>query len=567
MKKILQEVSLVFFSFLLLTLFSCHGKNQNPANETINAINLKRGEVVLCGPPDEQFGSVQFETSCSEKVKKDFNLAIALLHSFEYDEAEKVFAKIIYEEPGCAMAYWGVAMSNYHQVWPSPPTQAELVKGVKAISIAQSLTSKSKRESAYIDAIALFYKDWNKVDHHTRCLNFEKAMEKIYRQYSNDKEAAIFYALSLDGAADPADKSYSNQRKAGAILTALYPGEPNHPGIVHYIIHSYDYPELAALALPAARKYASIAPSSAHAQHMPSHIFTRLGLWDECINSNLISTSSAKCYAESSGIKGHWDEELHGMDYLVYAYLQKGENNLAKEQCDYLKTIQEVYPVSFKDAYAFASIPSRYLLENKMWKEAAGLKIHPENFPWENFPWQEAIIHFTRLLGSVHLGHIDSAMAELNSLNRIYDTLTQQKDSYKANQVQIQIKTSKAWIAFKEGKNNEALALMNLAADMEDKTEKSPVTPGEVLPAMELLGDMYLQMNKYDQALEAYEADLKKHPNRFNGVYCAGLAAERSGNFEKANTYYRQLTGIANSNESNRPELETARLFLKKQKY
>lgn len=566
MKKLLQAVHLVFFSLSLFTLLSCNGKNNAPSNDAINAINLKRGEIVSCGLPDKQFGSVEFETSCSEKVKKDFNLAVALLHSFEYDEAEKVFAKIIDEEPECAMAYWGVDMCNYHQVWPSPPTPAELEKGNKAISIAQSLTQKSKRETDYINAIALFYKDWNTIDHRTRSMNFAKAMEKIYKEYPNDKEAAIFYALSLDGAADPADKSLSNQRKAGAILSALYPNEPNHPGIVHYIIHSYDYPELAALALPAARKYASIAPSSAHAQHMPSHIYTRLGLWDECINSNLASTSSARCYAETAGIKGHWDDELHAMDYLVYAYLQKGDNKLAKEQCEYLKTILEVYPVSFKDAYAFAAIPARYLLENKIWKEAASLKIHPVNFPWEKFPWEKAIIHFTRLLGSVHIGHIDSAMAELKNLNTIYDTLTEQKDSYKANQVKIQIKTAEAWILFKQGKNNEALKFMNTAVDMEDKTEKSPVTPGEVLPAVELLGDMLLQMNKSDKALEAYKADLKKHPNRFNGLYGGGLAAEKSNDLEKANFYYQQLTAIANSTNSNRPELEAAKLFLKKQK-
>jgi hypothetical protein len=576
MKKTLQEVPLVFSSFFLLTLASCHGKNKTPANETIDAINLKRGEVVLCGPPDKQFGSVEFETSCSGKVKKDFNLAISLLHSFEYDEAEKVFAKIIDEEPECAMAYWGVDMCNYHQVWPSPPTPAELEKGNKAISIAQALTQKSKRETDYINAITLFYKDWKTIDHRTRSMNFAKAMEKIYKEYPNDKEAAIFYALSLDGAADPADKSLSNQRKAGAILTALYPNEPNHPGIVHYIIHSYDYPELAALALPAARKYASIAPSSAHAQHMPSHIYTRLGLWDECINSNLASISSAKCYAENAGIKGHWDDELHAMDYLVYAYLQKGENNLAKQQCDYLKTISEVYPVNFKEAYAFAAIPARYVLENKIWKDASSLKIHPANFPWEKFPWQKAIIHFTRLLGAIHVGNIDSALVELKNLNTIYDTLTEQKDSYKANQVQIQIKTSEAWVQFKKarpddpvgrGKNIEALKLMNVAVNMEDNTEKSPVTPGEVIPARELLGDMLIQMNKPDKALEAYEADLKKHPNRFNGLYGAALAAERSNNFKKANYYYQQLADIANSTDSNRPELEAARLFLKKQKH
>ena len=562
MKKILQETQHVFFSLFLLILFSCKAKNKIPADELINAINLKRGEIFSCGPPDKEFGLVNFETSCSGKEKKDFNLAVALLHSFEYDEAEKVFAKVIDSAPQCAMAYWGVAMCNNHALW-SPPSEAELKKGADAIAIAQSLTKKTKRESDYIEALALFYKDWDKLDHHTRSIYFEKAMEKTYKENQNDKEAAIFYALALDAAADPADKSFSNQKKAGAILTALYPGEPNHPGIVHYIIHTYDYPELAALALPAARKYASIAPSSAHAQHMPSHIYTRLGLWDESINSNLASISSARCYAENAGIKGHWDDELHALDYLVYAYLQKGENNLAKEQCDYLKTIDEVYPLSFKDAYAFAAIPARYVLENKLWKDAAILAIHPLNFPWEKFPWEKAIVHFTRLLGFVHIGHIDSARTELKNLNTIYDTLMNQKDLYKANQVQIQIQTSEAWILFKEGKNNEALKLMNVATDMEDKTEKHPVTPGEVIPAIELLGDMLMQMNKPAKALEAYEADLKKHPNRFNGLYGAGLAGERANNIEKAKYYYQQLMAIANSTNSNRPELEAARMFLR----
>ncbi len=360
----------------------------------------------------------------------------------------------------------------------------------KAIAIAQSVTTKSKKESGYIEAMALFYKDYHKIDHRTRSISFEKAMEKMYSDAPGDKELAVLYALSLDGAADPADKSFANQRKAGAILTALYPGEPNHPGIVHYIIHSYDYPELAALALPAARKYASIAPSSAHAQHMPSHIFTRLGLWDECIQSNLVSTSAARCYAENAAIKGHWDEELHGMDYLVYAYLQKGDNNMAKQQCDYLDTIDTVFPVNFKDAYAFAAIPARYFLENKMWKEAAGLQFHPAGFPWQKFPWQKAIVHFARVLGFVHTDHTDSAVAELNELKIIHDTLLQQKDVYKANQVAIQVKTAEAWIAFKKGNKDAALQMMQLAANMEDNTEKSPVTPGEVIPAMELLGDM-----------------------------------------------------------------------------
>lgn len=565
MKKILGATEIFVFSLLWLIIIYCNRKNKDSTSKAIDEIGLKRGEVISCGPPDKEFGLVGFETSCSQKVKKDFNLAMALLHSFEYDEAEKVFAKIIDEEPECAMAYWGVSMSNYHPLWDMP-TQPALEKGAKAIAVAQSIKQKSKIETDYIDAIAFFYKDWNTSDHRTRSMNYMKAMENMYAAHPNNKEAAIFYALTLVATADLSDKSYANQKKAGNILTALYPEEPNHPGIIHYIIHAYDYPGLATLALPASRKYASIAPSSAHAQHMPSHIFMRLGFWDESIQSDLASTSSAKCYAESAGIKGHWDEELHGMDYLVYAYLQKAENKLAKQQYDYLKTIYEVYPVNFKDAYAFAAIPSRYLLENKMWKDAATLEVHPANFPWKKFPWQKAIFHFTRLLGSVHTGNPDSAKAELHHLKTIYDTLMKQKDPYKANQVMIQINTGEAWIQFKEGKKNEAVKLMTLAADMEDKTEKHPVTPCEVLPARELLGDMFLQMNKPKEALAAYEADLKKQPNRFNGLYGAGLAAEKMNDVVKAAYYYHQLVAIGNSTEASRPELEEARLFLKNQK-
>src|SRR5450755_4410266 len=470
MRKPIEKKILIFL--ILLLLISCKMKNKNISAEDINAINLKRGDIVLCGPSDNQFGAVEFDVACSDKVKNDFNLAMALLHSFEYDEAEKVFAKIIDEEPGCAMAYWGVAMCNYHPLW-APPTESELKKGAKAIELARSLSQTPPRESGYIEAIAMIYKETDKFNIHTRSINFKNAMGMMYKNYPQDKEAAIFYALSLDAASDPADKSFADQRKAGAILNAIYLDEPNHPGIVHYIIHTYDYPELAELALPSARKYASIAPASPHAQHMPSHIFTRLGLWDESIRSNLISISSAKCYAENAGIKGHWDEELHGMDYLVYAYLQKADDSLAKEQWDYLKTIHEVYPVNFKVAYSFAAIPARYLLENKLWKDAAILEIHPTVFPWEKFPWQMSNIYFTRILGFVHTGNIVSARGELKKLKLLYDALAKENDIYKANQVGIQIKTSDAWVRFKEGKNKMALELMNSAADMEDATEKN----------------------------------------------------------------------------------------------
>ncbi|GAB4056102.1 hypothetical protein GCM10028810_71000 [Spirosoma litoris] len=502
-----------------------------------------------------QLGSAEFKTSCSPSTQKDFDLAINLLHSFEYDEAEKSFAKVIDQDPQCAMGYWGIAMANFHPLW-TPPTEAELQKGSKAIQIAKSLET-SAREADYLEAIGAFYQNWETVDHPTRCLHFEKGMEKVYKNYSEDKEAAIFYALALDAAVKPDDQSFQKQKKAGQILQALYPGQPNHPGIVHYLIHTYDYPELAQLGLPAARKYASVAPSSAHALHMPSHIFTRLGFWDECIQSNLASVNAAQCYAKAARIKGHWDEELHGLDYLVYAYLQKGDTSSAKKQWDYLKTMTEVHPANFKVAYAFAAIPARYVLENKQWAEAATLQVTPVDFPWKNFPWQAAIIHFTRSLGASHIGNLQAAQAELNQLVAIQQRLVEMKDDYKANQVAIQIHAAEAWVQLKEGKSAQALQLMQQAADMEDKMPKHPVTPGEVLPARELLGDMLLQLGKPADALTAYELDLQKHPKRLNALHGAGLAAQTLGDSQKAKGYFSQLATLP----STRTEVRQSQQF------
>jgi hypothetical protein len=550
-------------SFLLsAVLISCQSRNQSPSKEIIGQLNLKRGKAISCGPQDAQFGSVDFEMTCNKKAKKDFNFAIELLHSFEYDEAEKAFAKVIDENPECSLAYWGIAMCNFHPLW-NPPTEDELQKGAKAIAIANSINTKSAREAGYINAIGLFYKDWDKIDHHSRCIYFEKAMEQLYIKYPDDHEAAIFYTLALDAAADPTDKTYANQKKAGAILHALYKVEPNHPGIIHYIIHTNDYPGLAILALPAARKYAAVAPSSAHALHMPSHIFTRLGLWDEAINSNLKSVAASQCYAESAHIPGHWDEEFHGMDYLVYAYLQKGNNILAKEQVTYLNSIKEVYPVNFKVAYAFAAIPARYLLENRKWKEAAALQIQYVNFPWKEFPWQEAIIHFTRLLGNAHIGNTDAARSELSKLYQLRDTLARRKDFYKSKGVEIQIKAGEAWMQFESANKTSALNMMKLAAGMEDSTEKHPVTPGEVLPARELLADMLLQAKQDKEALSAYEAVLNRSPGRFNSLYGAGVAAEKCGNKQKAVFYFKQLSAITDTANSDRPEIASIKSFLK----
>lgn len=506
-------------SYLIIAfaaLAACNTAN-NPSAELIQSINLKKGNLIWCGPEMANFGSANFELSAKPEVKKEFNQAVAILHSFEYNEAEKALANIIEKDPSCAMAYWGVAMSNFHPLW-EPPKEDELKKGARAVEIAAKISHKTERESDYINSMATFYKDWKTVDHKTRCKNYEKAMEEIYKKYPDDSEAGIFYALALNTTADPTDKTYANQKKAGEILNRVSAKYPDHPGIIHYIIHNYDNPDLAGMALAAARRYASVAPASAHAQHMPSHIFIRLGLWDEAVNSNIASINSARCYSEKASLAGNFDEELHGLDYLMYAYLQKGDNMHAKEQLDYIHSIRKVSAENLKVAYAFAAIPARYVLENKNWKEASQLRLFPENFPWDKFPWQKAIVVYTRMLGKIHINDLKGAGMELTELKMLRGKLLEQKDQYNAKQLDVQIATCEAWLALKDGDKVKAEELMTQAADMEDGTMKHPVTPGEVLPARELLADMYMEMGKPDKALIAYETDLDRHPGRLNGM-------------------------------------------------
>ena len=553
----------LFFFITLAVIFidlSCKSKNDDPIVQSLS--DLKRGEIISCSPQGgEVYGTVTFPATVPENLQAEFNSAIALLHSFEYDESEKMFVKIIDQDPGVAIAYWGIAMANFHPLW-APPSKAELKKGAEAIRIAKSLKNQTKRESDYIHALSAFYDNDGQFDHRTRVLNFEKRMEAIYTSYPDDKEAAVFYALALNAAADPMDKAYTRQKKAVNILQPIFDNQPLHPGIAHYIIHNCDNPELAPMALPAARKYASIAPSSAHAQHMPSHIFTRLGLWEESVSSNLVSAYSAKCYAEKARLDGHWDEELHAMDYLVYSYLQRGDDDSAKIQVDYLKSINKVYPLNFKTAYAFSSIPARYMLERKQWKEAAAYRLHPVAYPWEKFSWQKSIYHFTRLLGAVHTENLQAANHELEQLRNMHAALLNEKEKQReVIQVDIQIKTGEAWIEFKNKNSLKAVEIMTKAADMEDAMEKHPVTPGEVIPARELLAEMLLQLNKADLALKAFEQDLKIHPNRFNALYGAGLAARQAGDVEKSKFYFSQLIQVADS-ETRREELKKAKRYL-----
>ena len=540
----------------IISLSNC--KNKPKPNPELASAGLVRGDLLLCG--DGQFGEVSFSLSCDYEVRDAFDLAVSLLHSFEYAEAEKAFAKVIDVDPECAMAYWGVAMSIYHALWKAPNPE-ELAKGSRILKLAEPLP-KTVKEQEYLNAIGSYFKDWEKIDHKTRALKMEKNMESIYKTYPDDTEAAIFYALALKSTADPEDKNHTNERKAGKILEDIFPDQPNHPGIAHYIIHNYDNPELAPMALTTARRYADIAPNSAHAQHMPSHIFTRLGLWDESINSNLRSADAARCYADASGMEGHWTSEIHALDYLLYAYLQQGNTAKTKELYEYISGIKVVWGNNASLAYPFAANPARMVLENKDWEQAAILPIPSVALSWEKYPWEKSILHFTRALGSAHLGDIISAEKELATLQSLHEDLVKLEDDYKADQVMIQVKATQAWIEFARGNHEKALQFMRESAILEDNTEKHPVTPGEVIPARELLGDLLLALDNPREALAAYEMALKNSPNRFNGLYGAAIAAKTLGDTQKARQYFELLVQATGSSLSDRPEVEEAKTFI-----
>jgi tetratricopeptide (TPR) repeat protein len=550
------------------------------SHSQINIVLVIVFEVVLCfsmaKPQEKQqhdhqhdglekLGRVNFPVSCSGAAAEQFARAVAWLHSFGYEEAEKEFAAVSIADPKCGMAYWGIAMSNYHPIW-APPTPTELKKGVAAVALAKSVAAPTQRERDYIAAIEVFYKDSDKLDHRTRALAYGEAMERLSREYPKDREAAVFYALTLISKGMLLkDKSYANEKRAAEILNGVLAVEPEHPGVAHYLIHSFDYPQLAKLALPAARSYAKIAPASPHALHMPSHIFTRLGLWQDSIQSNLSSAASAKAYAARAHLAGAYDQQLHAMDYLVYAYLQGGQDKEAWGVVDELSRIDKVEPESFAAAYAFSAIPARYLLERHRWEEASELAVAPTAFPWDRFRWAEAHIYFARALGSARSGNIESAQESINKLTEIEQSLPKIEGGYDwGRQVEIQRSVATAWLAHASGKRDESLQLLRKAAEIEDSTDKHPVTPGAILPAREQLGDLLLEIGQAPQALIEFEAALRETPNRFNGLYGAARAAELSGDRKKAADYYGQLIKLCEKEDGNRPEVGKAKAFLAK---
>ena len=553
---------LIFVFGILLCFSSCNNKKSNSSQSPIFAnIELNRGDLLLCGDPN--FGEVSFSLSCSYELRETFNLGLTLIHSFEYAEAEKAFVSILDQDPECLMAYWGTAMSILNHPLSFKQNPKSLKRGEELLKIAKKLIPNNEREKDYIDAVSIYFKDWQNLDTQTRKLNYESKMEELHVKYPDDVETAVFYSLSVLATADLNDKTYSKQKKSGKILEKLFEKYPNHPGIAHYIIHNYDSPELAHMALTTARKYAIIAPSSAHAQHMPSHIFTRLGLWNESIKSNIDSADSAVCYAESVNPNANWVSEIHALDYLVYAYLQLGDNVKAQSEMDKMQEIKEVFPSDhFASAYALIAVPSRLAIENKNWELATQLELPKTKLDWDKAHWPKAMLHFSRALGYSNIGNSSAAENELKSLIILRDKLTKAKNTYESGQVTIQIEAVRGWIEYSKGNSKKAIEYMKLASNLESKTSKAAVTPGEIIPADELLADLYLALNKPKQALEAYKINLEGHPFRFNGIYGAAKAAVKLNDIKLAVYYFDQLVKLSAKTNSSRPEISEAKDYL-----
>lgn len=501
---------------------------------------------------EKELGSVNFANSCSKSVQSDFQRAVALLHSFQYEQTREAFTDISKLDPQCAMAQWGVAMSHYHGLWHNGDINAGRAAIHKAQDKAAHNSSTTARERAYIAALSEFYKE-DGGDEYAHSLAYEQKMAALQTAYPLDTEAAIFHALALDVTAPKTDKTFSNQCKCGEILEPIFAKEPNHPGVAHYIIHCYDNPVLAEKGLGAARKYAAIAPASAHANHMPSHLFTRVGSWEESIHSNLRSAELA-ADAETTSQNGEArDQRLHAMDYLEYAYLQRGQVSDAKKVLDEMNSLPlpSDTALTLTGDYATAAIPARYTIELGKWEDAARLRPVVGSVPWA-----QAITWMAVGIGAARSNDLTRAATAEHSLAALRDA-AQPKSDYWSKQIEIQRREVAAWIAQASGKPEDGVTAMRSATELEESMDKDAVTPGAVVPARELLAQMLLLQNRPQDSLREYETVLKTAPNRFNALWGAGSAAESAGNSSAASTYFRKLIEIGIGRE--RPELETAR--------
>jgi hypothetical protein len=511
--------------------------------------------VGVCPPPafaqenaDQQLGTVHFATSCNETAQRRFDRAMRYQHSFWYRASREIFEETFKADPQCGIAYWGIALGlldNPH----NPPPAPNLPLGLAAVQQAKAVGAKTQRERDYIDAIALMYVDYDKTTHASRVQSYLKAMEALAARYPDDDEAQIFYAITLNVAASPADKTYANQLKGAAILEPIFKRQPRHPGIAHYLIHLYDSPALAAKGIDAAERYAKIAPAAPHAQHMPSHIFTRVGLWNESITSNIASVKAAK--SDKAG-----PDQLHGQDYMVYAYLQLAQDGKARAVLDDMASAT-INPDAFGSAFAAAASPARFMVERGDWTGAAALEVRPVKFPHVM-----AMSYFARALGAARSGHAEAATAEIAKLTELRDKLAEAKDAYWSQIVDIERQVAVAWQLYAQGKREEALSAMGAAADAEDRTDKHPVTPGPLAPARELYGAMLLDAGMAKEALAAFAATMTKEPNRFNGIAGAAKAAQALGDTATAKADYQKLVALASAADADRPALAEAKAFL-----
>jgi hypothetical protein len=499
----------------------------------------------------DRIGQVRFPISCSAAVQKPFERAVALLHSFWYLEAAKAFTAVTQADPDCAIAYWGLAMASWTQIW-SPPPPAALKRGWEAVEKARAAGAKTARERDFVAAAEAFFKDADTRDHRTRALAYGAAMEQMAQKYPGDREVMAFYALSLQATADPKDKTYAAQKRSAEIAEKIFAAEPDHPGAAHYMIHGYDYPSLASQGLPAARRYAQFAPAVPHALHMPSHIYVLLGMWPETVQGNVVAAAAEKD-------RGNPDDRMHALDYLVYGYLQQAQDGEAKKIVDEARALMADLAARAYDSgrptahFAMAAIEARWAMERGKWAEAAAIDPRPNRFPHT-----EAMIYFARGVGAARSGNAAGARAATEKLAALKDAM---KDPYWAEQIEIQRRAAAAWTARAEGKADDGFALMRAAVELEAATEKHNITPGPIVTARELLADMLVEAGQPAAAVQGYEASLRVAPNRFKSLYGVARAAERAGDRAKAKEYYGKLLTTAAAADTPRTELQEARAF------
>jgi hypothetical protein len=506
---------------------------------------------------EEKFGEVNFPISCSASAQTQFNRAVAMLHSFFFPETAKAFTALAQQEPSCAMAYWGIAISQR----PNPlvsPFPAELMdKGWRAIEAGRAVVAKTEREKDWIEALAVFFKDHDKLDLRKRTLAYEAAMAQLAERYPDDAEAAIFYALALNEAVDLNDKTYARQFKAAAILQAIEAKQPNHPGIAHYIIHSFDFAPICRQGLPAAQRYAELAPAAPHALHMPSHTFSMLGMWRESIAANVRTVASGKDYAARHNLEGVYPVDPHAYDFMQYAYLQLGEDGNAKKLMEEVAAIKKVFSPRLTTDTALAAVPARYMLERQDWRGAAGLSVPA----LVTAPQAKAITYFARAFGAARAGDFAAAQVDVDRLKEVSASLVNAGDTYWSRQVDVQILAAQAWLAHGRGSKADSLKLMRTAADREDSSEKHVAMENRLYPMRELLADLLLEEGDAASALSEYETSLKDTPERIRGFYGAALAAKSVGDKDKAAEYYDKLVRLTRDADDDRAEIREARQF------